>query len=115
MRSLYLAQNLDSMLAALTHPRAAGSAAIRQNVLRPLPALLQKCGGTMRSSLDQVVPNVAERLVDADSGVRSLAARALLELLTVVTWSFYPFVVFFGWRLMSLSLSLSLSRALLLN
>ena len=78
------AQNLDSMLAALTHPRASASAAIRQNVLRPLPTLLHKCGSTMRSSLDQVVPHLAERLVDADTGVRSLAAGALLELLTVV-------------------------------
>ena len=72
------------MLAALTHPRTSGNAVIRQNVLRPLPALLHKCGSTMRSSLDQVVPHLSERLVDVDAGVRSLASRALFELLTVV-------------------------------
>ena len=46
------AKHLDSMLAALTHPRTSGSAAIRQNVLRPLPALLHKCGsaGSGRST-----------------------------------------------------------------
>ena len=72
------------MLAALTHPRTSGSAAIRQNVLRPLPMLLRKCGASMRNSLEQVVPHLAERLVDHDLGVRSLACRALVELLTVV-------------------------------
>ena len=44
-------QHLDSMLAALTHHRTSGSIAIRQNVLRPLPTLLHKCGGSLRSSL----------------------------------------------------------------
>ena len=78
------AQELDSILSALTHHRTAGSVLVRQNVLRPLPALLHKCGSALRSSLDQVVPHLAERLVDNDMGVRTLAARALLELLTVV-------------------------------
>ena len=78
------AQELDSILSALTHHRTAGSVLVRQNVLRPLPALLHKCGSALRSSLDQVVPHLAERLADNDMGVRTLAARALLELLTVV-------------------------------
>ena len=74
-------QHLDSMLSALTHHRTCGSVLVRQNVLRPLPALLAKCGGSLRSSLEQVVPHLAERLVDVDLGVRTLAARALLALL----------------------------------
>ena len=78
------AKHLDAMLAALTHPRTSSSVAIRQNVLRPLPALLHRCGASMRSSFEPIVPHLAERLVDADAGVRTLAARALLELLTVV-------------------------------
>ncbi|KOO29951.1 clip-associating protein 1-like protein [Chrysochromulina tobinii] len=77
-------KELDSILSALTHHRTAGSVLVRQNVLRPLPALLHKCGSALRSSLDQVVPHLAERLADNDMGVRTLAARALLELLTVV-------------------------------
>ena len=71
------AQELDSILSALTHHRTAGSVLVRQNVLRPLPALLHKCGSALRSSLDQVVPHLAERLADNDMGVRTLAARAL--------------------------------------
>jgi hypothetical protein len=76
-------QHLDSMLAALTHPRTEGSVAIRQNVLRPLPALLQRCGGKLRSSLDQVVPCIAERLVDADAGVRAPPARGSRVVITL--------------------------------
>ena len=77
-------QHLDSMLSALTHHRTKDSIAIRRNVLLPLPALLHKCGSSLRNSLDQVTPHLAERLVDNDMGVRTLAARALFELLTVV-------------------------------
>ena len=77
-------QQLDSVLSALTHHRTSGSVLIRQNVLRPLPALLHKCGSSLRSSLDSVVPHLASALVDVDMGVRTLAAHALLELLTVV-------------------------------
>jgi hypothetical protein len=46
------AQELDSILSALTHHRTAGSVLVRQNVLRPLPALLHKCGSALRSSLE---------------------------------------------------------------
>ena len=59
------AKHLDAMLAALTHPRPSSSVAIRQNVLRPLPALLHRCGASMRSSFEPIVPHLAERLVDA--------------------------------------------------
>ena len=57
---------------------------IRQNVLRPLPALLQRCGSSLRSSLDAIVPHLASHLVDSDYCVRALAAKSLFQLLSVV-------------------------------
>ena len=66
---------MDALLAVLTHPLAEGNVAIRQNVLRVLPTLLQRCGGSLRSSLDRVIPFLAERLVDSDAQSRGHAVR----------------------------------------
>ena len=68
-------QHIDALLAALSHPLTEFNVAIRQNVLRVLPALLQRCGGSLRSSLDRVLPHLAERLVDADVQSRAYAVR----------------------------------------
>ena len=73
-------KHIDALLAALNHPLTEANIAIRQNVLRVLPALLQRCGGSLRSSLDRVLPHLAERLVDNDPQSRAFAARALHEL-----------------------------------
>ena len=73
-------KHIDALLAALNHPLTESNIAIRQNVLRVLPALLQRCGGSLRSSLDRVLPHLAERLVDNDPQSRAFAARALHEL-----------------------------------
>lgn len=73
-------KHIDALLAALNHPLTESNVAIRQNVLRVLPALLQRCGGSLRSSLDRVLPHLAERLVDNDPQSRAFAARALHEL-----------------------------------
>ena len=70
-----VSQHVDSLLAVLTHPLAEGNVAIRQNVLRVLPTLLQRCGGSLRSSLDRVIPFLAERLVDSDAQSRGHAVR----------------------------------------
>ena len=76
---------MDAVLACLKHPATEGNVSVRRNLLAVMPMLLQRCGGSsLRASLEQLVPNLAERLVDADVGVRDLSRGAILELLAVV-------------------------------
>ena len=76
---------MDSVLAVLTHTVTLESVAIRRNIIAVVPTLLQRCGGSsLRASLEQLVPLMAERMVDTDPGVRDLSRAALIELLSVV-------------------------------